>query len=310
MWPDATYEFLDLPAQTQGLVPSAAQLQSQNSMAVSFSLVIPHVVAPESCLHPASDSRVQDMHRQLPPSLGVKDNTSVLNEIHDDLKGVVTNYSIQVAAVRHDSSSKNKTTITEARIPVLVQPKLQAILCSELSFNKDCKHAGHISARIFQLDTAYLPFPPSNNPVTLRLLMTLHFHPASLCAKPPTLRKFRANLKAKTTFTNSSHQKTPYEPSSGKPQDHQSKVLVSAHFSLNPSMWQEDTGKELQAEMPVALVLPQEVRLVPSFESCIVSRVYTVEVRVTFLGCKTDALDIEVPVRIEPRDTIDYSPTA
>lgn len=207
------------PMDPQAL-PESYILKAGQTYRFPFTFVVPEKLLPQSCTHARGGHRVQELHLNLPPSLGDPMTASLGKTLLDDMapEMAVVSYAIKVRVIQgrgntgkpivaaEGSKRLRIVPAVEERPPITVHGGLKDDY--RLRKEKELKKGifkgklGCLTMESSQPKSLRLPPLRSKNscPVTTMATVHVRFDPADESAQPPALSSLSTKLKVATCF--------------------------------------------------------------------------------------------------------------
>ena len=122
---EAFHVFLRLiqPIDAESL-PEDRLLRANQTYSIPFTFVVPEKLLPQSCTHSPANHKIQDLHLNLPPSLGDPMATSIGNVLLNDMapEMAVVSYAVKVRLFHGRNSSGKLNLITDNTRKLRIMP--------------------------------------------------------------------------------------------------------------------------------------------------------------------------------------------
>ncbi len=347
-------------------LPESRVLEAGHTYTIPFTFVVPEKLLPHSCAHSSVNERVQDLHLNLPPSLGDPMAASLGNKLLDDMapEMVVVSYAVK-ARIFHGRGSTGKLVLTaesskRLRIAPAVaeQPPItvHAGLKDDYRLRKEKEikrgmfkgKLGCLTMESSQPKSLRLPSLRSKStcPVTTMATIKVRFDPAEESAQPPKLSCLTTKLKAATFFASVPMSNLPgkitdfhYSSTKGvlvETVQLSSRCIASAQWERhssttplrrdsvystfsNPPVLPEPSSSYARRTFYTAIILvpitlPKGSKVfVPSFHSCLVSRVYCLDMYLSINSPSATvtarSMHVKVPIQISMEANPDAEPS-
>ncbi|WPH02708.1 Hypothetical protein R9X50_00557600 [Acrodontium crateriforme] len=304
------------------MFPSSNQLRTSESLTLPFNFTLPSCLPSRSCTHEVEGPAVREGHLLLPPSLNDGHASRTATAASDDLAPSTARicYRLKIAVLEKDAEDPLWfAPLAEISMPIHVSPVTQQSLplytsvaeraeisrtTKELKKSSYCHAVGSLTAYLLQppglsLDTGY---GEEGNAMAADVF--LHFNPAFPESPPPRLKQVTSALKATTYFSSKGMADFPNDIAclSDISQHRYSAKVQKFAFTCNVSGWKEhgnggDVNYSTKVTVPV--VLPSNKHMLPSFCSCLISRQYTLQVRLYQSSVqRTPLVEVEMPIQI------------
>lgn len=265
---------------------------------VEFDFEVPRTLQPYQCPLGHSD------HLNLPPSVGPSDNPARKFDLSVYGDSVRIVYQIRAELKRTSDNS----IVGHAVQPFSFVPQVVAHMHSpsnpiELKTQEKAVRTTlgrSIGSMLLAVDeTCALNTSGTNQATTSPLPMTFTFHGT----RPPILTRIDAALIARTLRrVTHRHENVKHESSSSV-----CKHLQTTTLDASPSWRQSNTELQkwyLNLLLPVTLGKSLNIAVMPSFESCLLARAYSLRLSISVSGGSTLGLrsvEFEVPITVEHR---------
>ncbi|KAI9045147.1 uncharacterized protein KD926_009561 [Aspergillus affinis] len=318
-------------------LPAPQILRKNQRYSFGFAFDIPDILPPSSCLHNKSaPAIVRAAHLRPPPSLGDATVSGLDGRLRDDFapEACHISYTIQLQIIRMNPVSGVEKSLFIRKQMLRIKPALDRSLVlhpglisqSEYSIrgektiyaNRLKKTAlGQLSAAIE--DTPIRIWLPLRDPhilISQTVRITLLYHPEehSKSLSPPQLDSVESQIIARTfhtTSTDGSYRPFEEKKCLGQPtkfHDKRFPPLLRPIFSVN---WlQDETGGSFTTSLQVPVTLPRE-NFIPSFHTCLVSRLYNLEYRLNIRkgGSITLVAPLVISAKRDPAALPSYNAT-
>lgn len=201
-------------------LPESRILKAGQTYRFPFTFVVPEKLLPQSCMHARSHDGVQDIHLNLPPSLGDPMAASAGKMLRDDMapEMSVISYAIKVRMTCGKGNSGKPVIAAESSKRLRIVPavderkpiKVYGGLKDDYRQRKEKSikkglfrgNLGRLTMESSEPRSLRLPTlrSKSNCPVTTMAAVNLRFDPAKEKAQPPKLSGLSAKLKVTTFF--------------------------------------------------------------------------------------------------------------
>jgi hypothetical protein len=321
----ATQKFLRLSQPLDGRSRSEGTVAGQNIIhQFQFLFKVPSGLLPQVCQHACEYSDVQSYHLQLPPSLGLGKRTGISSMFsHVDPDAVTITYSVRFQATEINLTTNQPCGIIDTAHRIFILPSLEemppllvlpvhcdyqlskwVILRSLLR-----RSIGNIIVTANQPKPIQLRVSKSQllQPTTTSLPLYLEYRPACRHRALPRITTIRSKLRVKTYYGVDFWDHLPGQaiPDRNHPLHRlfwrdvslPSRKLTTTEWTAGGCA--DKCIYNIPLSLPIAL--PGDVLYVPTFFSCLVSRVYALTVEIIFehpeliLG---SSVTLTVPIQI------------
>lgn len=318
--PEAGHRFLKLTQpDLSAYYPSDLVLRAGQTCHVPFRFTVPEKLQSGACSHSKDDISAAQQHLSLPPSLcdnDCKDLPMIADDMAPEMARIRYETTVQVvkanaevvatkakavrivpAAAREPSfntSIESKEYIM--RQEKLIRKRMSKAKCGTLVVEAVQSQATLIRSAVH-----------SDAEQTTTIPVVLRFNPENVKCTPPDLRNLVAELQATTHFTtnvrnvltmNEGRVTDPYQGT------YSQKVKVSANNTISAN-WVK-RGESYVANLSIPLTLPSNKTFVPTFHSCLISRVYSLSLTLNMntAGAQT-SMNLKLPFQILADRSID-----
>lgn len=296
---------------------------SAQVLQLPFFFIVPARLLPSACQHQVSTNHLRDSHLILPPSLGdpaitVDDNAAFSNfDMAPDMVQILYKLRFVVSSMR-EPGKYDRDILGEASKPIRLLPfieqsppmvvnhsdpeyclGLQTLL--RKSVFKPSKY-GRVSVSAQEPRGVKIQFDGVRfSSLQTSTILKLHFEALVTAAQPPKLDTLTTKLEAVTYYGSAPYSSRPARAEAIH--DFQRSVyhetLKFPQRSLASVPWQPE-NQSFYAQIVVPVCLPSNKLLVPTFESCFISRQYILLLSVTMQqsasGLKT--MKLRLPFQI------------
>lgn len=302
-----------------------------------FTFVVPEQLLPQACSHETCNDDLRLAHLQLPPSLGdpmlASDGTSLLDDMAPEMTQISYLIRVSVKKIPSDGSSPRTITAVAKKVRIIPasveQPPLE-IPCKSDDYcvrkEKDVRR-GLLRGKMGRLVMAASqprPLqlrppgaePSDNNSAASSSVVTVHlrFDPEGN-ELPPPLGTLYSKLKVSTFFGTTPWTEYPskspllaWNPSRGV----YTETVPLSTLCVSSAQWERQSssgpsgGKDkvfYTASIIVPVSLPKGKKtFVPTFHSCLISRVYSLDLSVSYHTPNANVLapsvSLKVPIQI------------
>ncbi|KAL4942909.1 hypothetical protein BDV06DRAFT_221752 [Aspergillus oleicola] len=320
--PDTAYhEFLRLnhPArETEAALPNPKVFKKGVRHEIPFTFVVPDYLTPSACHH--ADPWVKAAHLHMPPSCGDQSIAGFGGKLRDDSapEACKVIYSISVQLERPNVLSGVQETIMEKKLKVRIKSLIGDVPLSlsesrdesSLSQERTIQGDRRLSITLEQPPCFYLPLRDSIRLISKAVrLMLVYSGPST----PPQIKSLRAQIIATTIYTTTPDASASYPPL--KKRDFFKRPInfrdVDVPLSIPAiprlSWSQEETGR-FTATLLVPVTLPKDMSFIPTFHSCLMSRVYSLAFQILVKGT-TESWKLKAPMLIAAERDPDALPS-
>ncbi|KAL4927776.1 uncharacterized protein BDV17DRAFT_117420 [Aspergillus undulatus] len=281
---------------------------------VPFVFSVPDYLLPASCRH--SDPLVRAAHLHLPPSCGDATIAGFGGKLRDDSAPDACKvvYSINVKIERPDILSGIQYTMLERRLKVRIKPAVGEVPLPDLHTgsrlaDEDCLYqqqsvktatgAGSLAMTLEQPERFWHPLRDPISLISKAIRIVLVYTGAG--ATPPELKSLRAQIIVTTIYTTSLDSETHPPPKKrdffNRPVNFRDAELALSIPSIPRVRWTLDETGSYTATLLVPVTLPKDKSFVPTFHSCLISRVYSLAFQISVKGA-AEPWKLRAPMQI------------
>lgn len=254
-----------------------------------FAVQIPELQTPDNCKHNSSERNAL-LHLRLPPSIGSPPERNIIADNIED-NDVRINYKLIATAQSIESIDQPLFQAVE-HIHIVpsytVSPKDLAKVTTDHSYAKEFELRPREILRktMFRgtVDLALSRFAALSMYTPLMTTLTVTAAPKTVGLPPPAITKIFVKLTGFTAYLNE------------EPKRHTSGIVTLLGPSMTMTPWISLADGKMTTQIGVPVKLPQSKLITPTFESCIVSRWYTLTVSVVLQD--HSIMMLEVPVNV------------
>lgn len=302
------HRFLDLAQPDLNLLlPESRHFDAGSSHEFPFEFTMPGYMLPTQCRHGLDEIPKGCSHTLLPPSFGFQSTDRVNDRT---METAVIEYRVVARVWREVGSEGNerRSVVAECSKVISFMPKRDwsdaGVVCDALTIRKEVGMKYCWSKR-----TGRLFLSTSTPGASLRLQaryggssggvlvgvaeLALHFYPREENAQPPRLGELRTTFNIETCSMSGSAVPGDADPQGQCSSCHTKSVLLSLrpmqhiswtrHCAMKNETSQTSVVECYSAQISVPIIVTDQ-SLVPPFHSCLVSRTYTVSLRLSFSG--------------------------
>lgn len=318
--PEAIHRFLKLiQPDLSAYYPADLILRAGQTCHIPFQFTVPSRLQPGVCTHRQQDGTVCEAHLSLPPSLGDNDGKE-LPMINDDMAPLMSRirYETTVQVVKANAEVVATKAKAVRIVPAVGQTLLTIthiennnyIVRQEKSIKKRMSKAkcGTLTVEAAQPQpTLVRSSIHANAEQTSTVPVVLRFDPENEKCTPPDLRNLVSELQTTTHFTTNvrttlpTHEGRGVDPYQGT---YSTKVKLSSNNTISAN-WVK-YGASYVAHLTVPVTLPSNKTFVPTFHSCLVSRVYSLSftLNMNTAGAQT-SMNLKLPFQIAADRALD-----
>ncbi|KAE8155264.1 hypothetical protein BDV25DRAFT_167712 [Aspergillus avenaceus] len=300
--------------------PSPRSFKPGRKYQFGFAFIVPTRL-PNICSHRLDNPHLKHAHTLLPPSLGdpmlTNGGRALLDDMSSELCRIAYRIRVSILASSHvHDNGILKSTAKKVRIMPAIdeEPPLTTPDSGKDHTTQDTKDIrvgltrkkqGTLSITTSQPSPLQL-HPPSEapNPTTTTATINLRFDPIGNNEQPPKLSAVESKIRVSTFYAT-----TPWPdfPSSSHADSlsrlYYTKVLPLSSLCVTSTRWKRCVGEGFYtASIVVPITLPESKAFVPTFHSCLISRVYALDLCVF---CQTPdvtlsspCLSLRIPVQV------------
>ncbi|KAL5340229.1 hypothetical protein BJX70DRAFT_127961 [Aspergillus crustosus] len=300
-------------------LPNPRVLKKGAKYKFPFAFTVPDYLPNSVCLHPSSNPSLRAAHLDLPPSFG-GNTTGFGRKPRNDYASpkVEVGYTIQGRTQWISPLSGDQETILSTTLRVRITPVLDvtplpgfglgplneefAAQREETFYSKKSKLSlGRLTVTLDDPDCLWLPTPDSGVRGTIDVTIKLQYIPINLrsthISHIPAISSLKGHLAVTTIFTTTITEEStaPAKRRSffRQPQNYHEKKLPLPIPSSVALSWTRDSEDSYTSTLSIPVSLPNE-NLVPTFHSCLISRIYNLGFQVCL--SQTDTVPVKVKV--------------
>lgn len=343
-------------------LPESDVLKAGQTYKFPFTFVVPEKLLPQSCTHARGGHRMQEVHLNLPPSLGDPMTASVGKTLLDDMapEMAVVSYAVKARVIQGRGTSGKPVIAAESSKKLRIVPAVEELppitVHGGLKDDYRLRKEKEIKKGIFKgklgcltMESSQprsLRLPPlrstSSCSVTTMATVNVRFDPADESAQPPALSSLSTKLKVATYFasvpmndiptkiTDFHYSNTkgvlvetimlssrciasaPWERHSSHTTNRRDSAFSTLSNPVVPEPSSSYNGKTYYTtQILVPITLPKGSKVfVPTFYSCLVSRVYSLDIYLSISAMVTaPSMHIKVPIQVSMEGNPDARPS-
>ncbi|CAG8942405.1 unnamed protein product [Penicillium salamii] len=301
--------------QDETKIPMPASITNKShNYRIPFSFVLPNKLPPQSCNHFTKSKHIENSHRNLPATMGDRGCQAPIDEFFTDKACVSYRIRVRISNSLVANSALSKTKCIRVIPHSLEEPPIETMgnklylthIRRALSNGPFCSKSGWLSAEALQPRSIRLPNPKTTMHENLGTTATIDLEFVGR-QSPPKLRTISSTLKVLTIYGATpweNHPSVMYSPSLGNGNREICRDdLPLSKTCIKSVKWEKQKTLSRDDERPrdgfhesdtllqpskykssivAPITLPDTHGLVPTFHSCFVSRVYLVEIRLSY----------------------------
>ncbi|KAJ5114778.1 hypothetical protein NUU61_000537 [Penicillium alfredii] len=297
-------------------LPSPRTIIKNRTYRFPFSFQVPDHLPPNSCSHNiASNPLIHQAHLQPPPSFGDATISGFGGQLRDDFAPPSCRilWLVQFRLLRKNIVSAEPEPILVKSLKLRVKPATDETLHLNLNrgsseyclqqtsmvAGKGSRELGTLTVTLEPPKSFYLPLRDPHSFIGNAVRLFLRYtptEPTEELLQLPRMRSLKGNITATTFYTTSSHHDIP-----AKKKDIFGKAKNYAEMKFPP--WAADpVAGDYAATLLVPVNLPRQ-NFVPTFHSCLISRVYALSLQLGVHGAS--GISLRVPVQVSThRDSL------
>ncbi|KAL4870248.1 hypothetical protein BDV12DRAFT_166454 [Aspergillus spectabilis] len=318
----AQHQFLKLVQEIrESALPNPKIFKSGRRYEIPFTFEVTDYLPASSCSH-STHPLVKAAHLHPPPSCGDASIAGFGGKLRDDFAPAACKvvYSIYAKLERPSVTTGFQETIMEKRVKVRIKPAVGEVplpdLPSSLSNDYRLYHEetipdpsskstplGRLIVTLEQPECFYHPLRDSISLISkaIRIFLVYHkFNPQS-ARMPPQLKSLKAQIIATTIYTtnlNEPHPLTKKRDFFKSPINYRDAELPLSVPSVPQLSWKYDqTYKAYTATLLVPVTLPKDKSFIPTFHSCLISRVYSLDFQLSVQNASS-LMKLRAPMQI------------
>ena len=306
----AVHRFLKLRQPGVSLsLPRDYILRANEEYTIPFEFTVPSELLPQSCKHKKESMIVEDAHLQLPPSLSDCEGRA------DRLAPVMADIQYGVLVQIHGRQDKVDPLITSRLRSIWLSPTTIALPPtyetrasdeSKLHMAKTIKCApyggNHGTVTAVTSEPAPLDLNNATGGTFINLSLRYDQGKCKNATFPPEVHSISTTLEGTTYYSTSGQQTFPSRAAWASDQTlgMYNKSIKLASMSSSKVAWESSCysgGRTASLQVPITL--DSDKIIVPTFHSCLISRVYHLQIRLKFKGSgMSTGIELRVPLQI------------
>lgn len=297
----------------ESALPPGNILQKNHEYYFKFVFEVPDRLSRASCNHFTRNALIQEAHLQPPPSFGDPMIAGFGGRLRNDFapSACKITYMIQAKLSRKTSTSAEPQIILQRSLKIRVKPTRQALTPSliyrgnqyhpqqsiDLQDRRSKLALGRLVATIISPDIFYLPSRELDGSMRQTIRLSLRFERKGSHEELPRVQSLRGSVIATTFFTNTFHCDIPAKKKDifGKGINFSDSVLTEIAHSVTSLRWTAEPSNCFSSTLLVPVKISHQY-IIPTFHSCRISRIYTLELRLKVHGAPS--LEIVTPMQI------------
>ena len=318
--------------EANGRLPSC--LKAGKEYSFPFLFEVPKRIPPASCQHHKQSLEIFDAHRQLPPTLERTDSNK--SDIFTSNVAKIS-YTIQASLFVPTAQGYPKKPLAVAVQPIRILPSsIEEPLNGGLGSNFYCTHHER-NLRTGQLGSSqgkFVAFASSPKPIEIghsqldegkvntTLNLGIHFYPNG-DTRPPQLCSVTTSLCAMTFYSAEPWEDYPESMIGSSSFAHtgrgmycksmllSKRCVKSVPFlrrqsfackedpnAIGSHLYNAGFGDQYEAAVLIPITLPGDSDLVPTFHSCLISRVYFLDITLSYLQPRPSLIPCTISLRV------------
>ncbi|KAL3478421.1 hypothetical protein BJX99DRAFT_224466 [Aspergillus californicus] len=313
----ASHEFLKLIQQIDpSTLPTPRVLQKKRKYEIPFSFEVTDYLPSSACPHSANPL-VKAAHLHVPPSCGDASISGFGGKLRDDSAPAACKvaYAIVAKLERPSLTTGVQETMIERRLKIRIKPLANDVALPELPvaalseeyrlyheetvLESGKRPVGQLAVSVQQPDCFNHPLRDSISLVSKAIRVSLVYTPNS-SKPPPELKSLRGQIIVTTiyttTLTETQHPIPRRKDLFNRPVNYKDAELPLSIPSLPQLRWTRSEGN-YTATLLIPVTLPKDKSFIPTFHSCLISRVYSLAFQLSVQGVSAP-LKMRVPMQI------------
>ncbi|KAL4815315.1 hypothetical protein BDW67DRAFT_191573 [Aspergillus spinulosporus] len=323
----AKHQFLKLVQHfDDSTLPNPKVFRAGRKYAFSFSFEVPDYLPSSSCRHSANPL-VKAAHLHPPPSCGDASIAGFGGKLRDDFAPASCKviYSINAKLERLDPTLGALDMIEEKRLKVRIKPTVGDVplpdllpmdgLSSEYTlyheqaiYGGSSKSKSAVTGRLaITLEQPECFYHPLRDPISLiskAVRLFLVYSPSSddSTIPPPQLKSLRAHITATTLYTtnldSTAHPIPRKRDFFNRPTNFRDAELPLSSIPSSPQLrWAKAQTGNYTGTLLVPVTLPKDKSFIPTFHSCLITRVYSLGFQLSVQGA-SEPFRLKAPMQI------------
>ncbi|KAL4991668.1 hypothetical protein BDW68DRAFT_184816 [Aspergillus falconensis] len=322
----AKHQFLELVQPIDdSTLPSPKVFRAGRQYEFPFSFEVPDYLPSFSCRHSANPL-VKAAHLHPPPSCGDASIAGFGGKLRDDFAPAACKvvYSIYTKLERLNMISGALEVIEEKRLKVRIKPAVGDVplpllpmdgLSSDYSlYHEQAIHSGNpkskssvigrLAITLEQPECFYHPLRDSTSLISKAVRLFLVYSPSGSDSNipPRQLKSLRAQITATTIYTtkldSTAHPIRRRRDFFNRPANFRDAELPLSSIPSSPQLrWTMDQAGSYTGTLLVPVTLPKDKSFIPTFHSCLISRVYSLGFQLSVQGA-LEPFRLRAPIQI------------
>ncbi|KAE8149855.1 hypothetical protein BDV25DRAFT_155472 [Aspergillus avenaceus] len=297
--------------------PPMNKFKSKQRYRFKFDFEVRDHLPPEACTHAVASPVVRQAHLRPPPSFGDPTVSGLGGKLRDDYAPPTCRivYTIQVNVLRNIPISDKKSVLMTRTLKLRVKPAIDAtppldLMSSPNDYCLEQDHAvldsrskapmGQLTVILDPPKSFCLPLRDPHSLVSSTVNMALRYETSEAHPELPQLQSFRGQLVATTFYTVTHHDDLPTKKKDffNRPKNYSDTQFPPFSYSMASLDWVQVSHTMYETALLVPLTLPR-LNFIPTFHTCLVSRIYALELRITVPGAAPFTLKAPVHIYAE-----------
>ncbi|KAE8387005.1 hypothetical protein BDV23DRAFT_162150 [Aspergillus alliaceus] len=301
----------------ESCLPPGKLFKERKKYEFAFEFEVPDHLSPEACNHRITSPAIRQAHLRPPPSFGDASVAGLGGKLKDDYAPPTCKilYTIQAALFRNIPVIDKRDILLVKKIKLRVKPAIDEfppldLLNSVNDYSLEADNVvydsrskeklGQLSVVLQPPKSFRLPLRDPHSLVSITVTLFLRYKITGDQVELPQLQSFRGQLVATTFYTTTFHEDAPMKKQDffGRPKNYSESQFPSFSYSIASLDWTQEEEDCYVAPLIVPVTLPR-LNFIPSFHTCLVSRVYSLDLRLVVPGASPFYLKAPVHIYAE-----------
>ncbi|RAQ52035.1 hypothetical protein AFGD_006350 [Aspergillus flavus] len=282
--------------------PPGKLFKERHRYQFEFTFEVPDHLSPDVCNHKITSPTIRQAHLRPPPSFGDPSVSGLGGKLKDDYAPPTCKilYTIQAALFRNIPVIDKRDILLVHRIKLRVKPAVDEwppldLLSSVNDYCLEADHAvldsrtkeeyGQLTVTLEPPKSFRLPLRDPHSLISSTVNLFLYYKVTGEQSDLPQLQSFRGKLVATTFYTASYYEDVPSKQKDffGRPKNYSETHFPPFSYSIASLDWVPAEENCYVATLLVPITLPR-LNFIPSFHTCLTSRVYALDLRLVVPG--------------------------
>lgn len=297
----------------ESTLPAGKTFRKNQQYYFKFVFEVPHHLSEASCNHFICNDLIRKAHLQPPPSFGDPTIAGLGGSLCNDFAPPACTiiYTIQVKLNRKSYVSEKQQTMLQKGLKIRVKPTGDVFnsslmysrdqYCLEQSIDFPKGHSkstsGRLVATLIAPEYFYLPLRGTDGLMHQTIRLSLRFEKNGAHGGMPRIYSLGGRITATTFFTESCHHDIPTKRKDifGKGINFSDSILTTFSYSIALLQWTSEQSDCYSATLLVPIKGSHPL-IIPTFHSCLISRIYTLDLQLKLHGARSIKLTAPMPI--------------